>query len=105
MLDGTIYKLIQKLRNEMLIGLYQLNLKLSGESIRAKAIEQILIDKKIMTEDTLKKGMAEVIKELNSKSTKDAEKAEAEKESKGLVKPTVVETKKVEDSKVIDPKK
>ena len=104
MLDGTVYKLVQDAKNMFLMGLHQLNLQLSGESIRAKAIEKILIDKKVMTEDDLKKGMAEVIKDLNSKSDSDLKKAKEEKEKK-LVKPTVAETQKVEDSKVIDPKK
>lgn len=105
MRDDTIYELLAKLRNQMLMGLHQLNLQLSGESIRAKAVEKILIEKKLMTEEDLTKKMAEVIKELNSTPAKEAKKAEDEKDKKKLVKPTVDEVKKVEDSKVIEPKK
>ncbi len=105
MRDDTIYRLLSNLKNQMLMGLHQLNLQLSGESIRAKAVEKILMEKKIMTEDDLKKKMAEVIKELNSTPVKEAKKAEEEKDKKKLIKPTGAEVKKVEDSKAIEPKK
>ncbi len=68
---ALVHQQMQQLRNDVMAILQSLHLQLSGESIRAKAVEKILMEKKLMTEETLKKKMAEVIKELNSTPVKE----------------------------------
>lgn len=98
---GLIHQQVETFKKGIMTIIQSLHLQLSGESIRAKAIEQILIDKKIMTEDDLKKNMAAVITELNASN-----KTETEKPKKELAKPTSEEVAKVEESKKTElPKK
>lgn len=101
---GLVYQQVEAFKRGVLQVMQSLHLQLSGEAIRTKAIEQILIDKKIMTDEDLKKKMADVIKDLNSQKQETVKKQKEEK--KELIKPTVGEVAKVDGTKDIkQPKK
>lgn len=104
---ALVYQQMQALKKELSIILNSLHLQLSGEAVRSQALEKILLDKGVFTEEELRKKMTSVIEELNSTNNKKAEtgSVDEEKEKPELIKPTTEEVAEIEKQKDSERKK
>lgn len=89
----SMYKMITSIMQHMQLGF-------SGNALHEEALKSILMKKGIITETEFKQALGEEIRKANE-ATAEAQKKEKENKDKKteLVKPTVEETAKIDESK------
>lgn len=97
-------KMVQTL-NDMIIGTMQhVRLGFSGNALHEEALKSLLMKKGLITDTEFKEALGDEIRKANEaqaevqKKEKEAKNATKEKKTE-LVKPTVEETSKIDDSK------
>ena len=99
MRDDTIFGHLRSLGQYIQQVEQQARLGITGESVRAQALQQLLIKKGLITEAELTEEIGNVIKKLNEPKPEDTEAPKVE-----LTKPTTEQVAEVQKSVVEEPK-